>query len=103
MGHLGYSAHTPGDVPCLIFTVNLNCEYLDECKATDWVTVNVGYTRLGNSSAIVEFEIVHDNGDKLLAKGQFTQVFVDKQTRKSTPIPEDFRASVLQAQPELVQ
>lgn len=101
MAQLGYNASNPVDVPCFIFTVNLNCDYLDECKALDEIRVFTGYTRLGNSSAEVAFELYRDSDDVLLAKGSFTQVFVDKNTRKSCPIPPVFRASVIARQPEL--
>ncbi|MEP0201577.1 MAG: thioesterase family protein [Halioglobus sp.] len=101
MSQLGYNASNPGDVPCYIFTVNLNCDYLDECKALDEIRVFTGYTRLGNSSAEVAFELYRESDDVMLSKGSFTQVFVDKSTRKSCPIPTAFRASVIARQPEL--
>lgn len=101
MAQLGYNSSNPGDVPCYIFTVNLNCDYLDECKALDEIRVFTGYTRLGKSSAEVAFELYREHDSVLLSKGSFTQVFVDKQTRKSCPIPEVFRASVIARQPEL--
>ncbi|MCP5132023.1 MAG: acyl-CoA thioesterase [Pseudomonadales bacterium] len=95
MEELGFSAMNPGEAPCFIFTVNLNCSYLDECKAFDTVRVCVGYSRLGNSSADVSFELYNDASGTLLARGSFTQVFTDKQTRKSTPIPEAFRQAII--------
>jgi len=101
MAQLGYNASNPVDVPCYIFTVNLNCDYLDECKALDEIRVFTGYTRLGNSSAEVAFELYRERDGVLLSKGSFTQVFVDKTTRKSCPIPSVFRASVIARQPEL--
>jgi len=101
MAQLGYNSSNPGDVPCYIFTVNLNCDYLDECKALDEIRVFTGYTRLGNSSAEVAFELYRESDGVLLSRGSFTQVFVDKLTRKSCPIPDVFRASVISRQPEL--
>jgi acyl-CoA thioester hydrolase len=101
MAQLGYNASNPVDVPCYIFTVNLSCDYLDECKALDEIRVFTGYTRLGNSSAEVAFELYRERDGVLLSKGSFTQVFVDKATRKSCPIPAVFRASVIDRQPEL--
>ena len=101
MAQLGFNSANPGEVPCYIFTVNLNCDYLDECKALDEIRVCTGYTRLGNSSAEVAFELYREHDEVLLSRGSFTQVFVDKQTRKSCPIPDAFRASVIARQPEL--
>lgn len=101
MEELGYRAMNPQQAPCFIFTVNLNCDYIDEVKAFDDVRVCVGYTRLGNSSADAGFELYNDATDALLARGSVTQVYVDKETRQSTPIPPEFRAAILRNQPEL--
>lgn len=101
MEELGYSAMNPQEAPALIFTVNINCDYLDECKCQDIVAVSVGYTHLGNSSAVVSYELHNDATGVVLAKGTITQVFVDPQTRKSCSIPAEFRAAILQRQPEL--
>jgi acyl-CoA thioester hydrolase len=38
---------------------------------------------------------------EMAGKGSFTYVFVDKATRKSCPMPADFKASVLARHPEL--
>jgi acyl-CoA thioester hydrolase len=102
MEELGFSAMDPSRAPCFIFTVNLNCSYHDECRAFDTVRVSVGYSRLGNSSADVSFELHHDKTGALLATGVFTQVFTDKETRKSTAIPEAFRSAILARQAEFV-
>ncbi|MEH6517214.1 MAG: thioesterase family protein [Halioglobus sp.] len=101
MEELGYSGMNPQQAPCFIFTVKINCEYVDEVKAFDNVRVYVGYSRLGNSSADAAFELYNDATDTLLARGGLTQVYVDKDTRKSTPIPPNFRAAIISRQPEL--
>lgn len=101
MEELGYSGMNPQDAPCFIFTVNLNCDYIDDVKAYDNVRVCVGYTRLGNSSADAGFELYNDASDTLLARGSITQVYVDKNTRRSTAIPASFRTAILERQPDL--
>jgi len=101
MEELGFSAMNPRDAPCFIFTVNINCDYLDECKAFDDVRVEVGYSRLGNSSADVAFELYRAHDNVQLAKGSLTQVFVDKETRKAAGIPESFRKAIIARQPDL--
>ncbi|MFT6958818.1 MAG: acyl-CoA thioester hydrolase, partial [Halieaceae bacterium] len=63
--------------------------------------VCVGYSRLGNSSADAAFELYNDATDTLLARGGLTQVYVDKGTRKSTPIPAELRTAIIDRQPEL--
>ncbi len=91
----------PAKGVCYVFTVNLNCDYTGECRYLDTVRVFTGYQRLGRTSAEVRFELVNDETGEALAHGSFTQVYVDKGTRKSCPIPEDFRAAILERQPEL--
>lgn len=101
MEELGYSAMNPQDAPALIFTVNINCDFVDECKAGDVVCVRVGYEKLGNSSAVVAYELHNAATEVLLARGSITQVYVDPKTRKSCAIPSPFRAAILSRQPEL--
>ena len=101
MEELGFSAMNPRDAPCFIFTVNINCDYLDECKAFDDVRVEVGYARLGNSSADVAFELYRAHDNVQLAKGSLTQVFVDKETRKAAGIPASIRKAIIWRQPDL--
>lgn len=101
MEHLGLSAMNPQQAPCFIFTVNVRCEYLGECRAFDTVRVCVGYSRLGRSSADMAFEIYSEDSTAALARGSITQVFTDKSTRLSTPIPAAFRAAIIADTPTL--
>ena len=101
MDELGFSAFNVNEVPCFLFTVNVNCDYLGECNSGDAVEVSVGYSRIGSSSADIAFELFLRDSDKPLARGTFTQVFVDKETRKSCEIPEFYRAAIMKCQPEL--
>ena len=101
MEALGFNAMNPNDAPCFIFTVNIQCDYLDECKAFDEVRVEVGYSRLGNSSADVAFELYRAHDNVQLAKGSLTQVFVEKESRKAAGIPADFKQAIIARQPDL--
>ncbi|MEQ9394490.1 acyl-CoA thioesterase [Haliea sp.] len=101
MEELGFSAMNPREAPCFIFTVNINCDYLDECRAFETVEVRLGYTRLGRTSADLAFELYADRGTRILARGSITQVFTDKDSRRPTPIPAQFRAAIVARQPAL--
>ena len=87
--------------PCLVFTVNANIDFMNECLGGDWLDVEVGFSRMGNSSLTGGFLMTNRRTGEAAAKGSFTYVFVDKATRKSCPIPEDFKATILARQPEL--
>lgn len=101
MEELGLGAMNPREAPCFIFTVNINCDYLGECRAFETVEVRLGYTRLGRTSADLAFELYADQGSRILARGSLTQVFTDKETRRPMPIPADFRAAIAARQPGL--
>lgn len=101
MEELGLSAMNPQAAPCFIFTVNIHCDYLGECRAYETVEVRLGYTRLGRSSADLAFELYADQGSRILARGSITQVFTDKDTRTPMPIPAAFRAAIVARQPAL--
>jgi len=101
MEALGLDIMDPLVAPCLIFTVNIHCDYLNEIGGNSEVRVAVGYSRLGKSSADAVFELYNSADGTLLAKGGVTQVFVDPKTRKSIPIPTFYRANVLKRQPLL--
>jgi acyl-CoA thioester hydrolase len=101
MEALGFNAMNPQDAARFIFTVNIQCDYMSECKAFDEVRVEIGYSRLGNSSADVAFELYRAHDNVQMAKGSLTQVFVDKTSRKASGLPETFRSEIINRQPEL--
>ncbi len=101
MEELGFGAMNPQTAPCFIFTVNINCDYLGECRAYETVEVRLGYSRLGRSSADLAFELHAEEGNRILARGSLTQVFTDKESRRPIPIPASFRAAILARQPAL--
>ena len=101
MGKLGLNLLNPSTAPCMIFTMNINCEYINEVAGDAEVTVYTGYSRVGNSSADAVFEIYGHEDKTLMAKGSLTQVFVNPKTRKSMPIPEFYRKALIQRQPDL--
>lgn len=101
MEELGLNIMDPLNTPSLIFTVNIKCEYINEMSGGSKALVCVGYSRLGNSSADVVFEIYDSQSDSLMARGSMTQVFVDPATRKSMPVPAFYRDGVIKNQPNL--
>ena len=67
----------------------------------DTLEVEVAAERVGNSSIVIGFTMQNLRTEEVAGKGSFTYVFVDKATRKSCPMPADFKASVLARHPEL--
>lgn len=101
MEELGLNIMNSHAAPCLIFTVNIHCDYLNEIAGNSEINVYTGYNRLGKSSAEAAFELYNNSDGILLAKGGLTQVFVDPQTRKSMPIPTFYRDAVFNRQPDI--
>lgn len=101
MEELGYDTSDLSTAPVLIFTVNINCDYLGECLCGDTVRTLLQYERLGTSSAVVGFRLFNEASEEPLARGQITQVFVERETRKSCPIPGSLRQAILARHSEL--
>ena len=94
MNTLGFDWSQPDSLPCYVFTANINCDFLQECVAGDEVQVAVAYERIGNTSATLGFRLTRVSDGAALAKGGFTQVFVDRDTRRPTPVPQAVRDAV---------
>lgn len=97
MNELGFDWSNPETMPCFVFTANANCDYIHECVAGDEVRVEVAYERVGNTSATLGFHMTRVSDEQTLAKGGFTQVFVDPETRKPRPVPESVREALAAA------
>ncbi|WOJ97195.1 thioesterase family protein [Congregibacter brevis] len=93
MRELGFDWSNPGGLPCYVFTANVSCDYLHECLSGDEVEVSIAYERIGNTSATLGFSMRRLSDNVKLAKGSFAQVFVDRETRKPTPVPDSVRAA----------
>ncbi len=99
MHKLGFDWSDTSKLPSYVFTVNASCDYIHECHAGDEVEVEVGYERLGNTSATLGFAMHRVSDGEALAKGSFIQVFVDRDSRKPTPVPDSVR-EILNAAPD---
>jgi acyl-CoA thioester hydrolase len=91
MRTLGFDWSDPENLPSFVFTVNVNCDYHQECLAGQDVRVDVAYRKLGNTSATLGFSLTRVGDGQALASGVFTQVFVDPATRKPILVPEAIR------------
>lgn len=101
MEDLGLNIMDPQQAPCLIFTVNIQCDYIKEIGGNSEIKVYTGYSRIGTTSADAVFELYNNANGDILAKGGLTQVFVDPKTRKSMPIPAFYKTAILKQQPAI--
>ncbi len=91
IGEGGLDIHT-GDVIGLC--VESHCEYKAAVSYPEGVEVGVRVARLGTSSVRYELAIFRDGTEEPAALGHFVHVFVDREARRPTPIPEQLRAAL---------
>ncbi len=78
------------------------CRYFSELHFPERLVVGVAVTRLGNSSVTYRLGVFRAREDSAVgdgaepqavaAVGHWVHVYIDKTTRRPTPIPEDIRA-----------
>jgi acyl-CoA thioester hydrolase len=75
------------------------CRYFSELHFPERLVVGVAVTRLGNSSVTYRLgvfraaeELAANEPQAIAAIGHWVHVYIDKTTRRPTPIPDDIRA-----------
>ena len=68
------------------------CTYVHSASFPDELSAGLRVSKIGTSSVTYEIAIFHD--DALSAHGRFVHVFVDRTSRKPTPIPHAIRAAL---------
>jgi acyl-CoA thioester hydrolase len=74
--------------------VETQCHYFSPIAFPDRITTGLRVARLGNSSVRYEIGIFQNDSDDTVAKGHFVHVYVDRATRRPTPLPPDMRAAL---------
>jgi acyl-CoA thioester hydrolase len=68
-----------------------HCKFLGEIAFPETIEALLRVDRLGNSSVRYAIGLFRAGRDEPAAEGWFVHVFVDRATRKSTPIPQRLR------------
>lgn len=74
--------------------VNSSCNYLAPVAFPDVLDGGFRVNRLGNSSVEYGIAIFKTGEDEACAAGTFTHVFVNRETRRPTPISKKMRAAL---------
>lgn len=83
-------------------TVKTVCEYLDQVRLGEVLTLRASVNRFGSRSFDIEYLLSRrDNEDHLVARGLSTHVTFDYLKNESIPLPDDLKASVLAYQGSL--
>ncbi|ENW20039.1 acyl-CoA thioesterase [Acinetobacter haemolyticus] len=71
--------------------VDSACSFLQELSFPEIIEVGVAIGKIGNSSLRYELAIFKQHQILAAAQGHFVHVFVDRENRKSTAIPQNMR------------
>ena len=77
-----------------------HCRFLGEIAFPETIAAGLRVEKLGNSSVRYRIGLFRDGRDAAAAEGWFVHVFVDRDTRRATPIPTAMREAL---QPLLVE
>ncbi|MBE1532728.1 acyl-CoA thioesterase [Actinomadura algeriensis] len=84
----------PVTSPTIALCVESHCEYKAEVSFPDTIKVGMRIGKLGTSSVRWEIGMLRASDDALVAQGHFVHVFVDRTTRRPTPITGAVRAEM---------
>jgi acyl-CoA thioester hydrolase len=74
--------------------VETSCTYARPIAFPDRIAAGVRVARIGTSSVRYEVGVFRDGEDDSVAHGYFVHVYVDRSTKKPTPIPGPLRAAL---------
>ena len=74
--------------------VETRCEYLAPITFPDLVHAGLRVAKLGSSSVRYEIGLFRNDEDAAAAHGHFIHVYVDRASRRPTPLPEPLRAAL---------
>ena len=78
--------------PAIGLVVETQCRYFAPIAFPDLVHAGVRVAKLGNSSVRYEIGLFRGDEEQASAEGHFVHVYVDRQTNRSCPIPDETRA-----------
>lgn len=71
----------------IFLVAETRCRYFASLSFPDSVAVGIAVDRLGRSSVTYRLGVFGTDGSMAAAAGRFVHVCVDRETRRSTPIP----------------
>lgn len=78
--------------PVIGLVIETQCNYFASVAFPDRITAGVRVTKLGNSSVRYEVGIFREDEPTAAAQGHFVHVYVDRESRKPSSIPDPMRA-----------
>lgn len=90
--HAAFDIHNS---PIIGLVVNSSCDFLEELTYPEIIEVGVAISKIGNSSLTYDLAIFKQGQQNASAQGQFVHVFVERETKKSTSIPQEMRDALV--------
>ncbi|MDF0542927.1 thioesterase family protein [Sphingobium sp. H39-3-25] len=81
-----------GASPAIGLVVDTGCTYAASLSFPGDVTAGIKVARLGTSSIRYDVALFASESDQAAATGHFVHVYVDRETRRPVPVPENIRA-----------
>lgn len=78
--------------PVIGLVIETQCNYFASVAFPEKVTAGLRVAKLGNSSVRYEVGIFREDEESASAQGHFVHVYVDRESRKPSAIPENMRA-----------
>jgi acyl-CoA thioester hydrolase len=79
-------------LPAIGVVVETSCRYFAELRFPEVVTAGIGVDRLGGSSVVYRLALFAPNRVEPAAVGRFVHVYVDRESRRPVPVPDEIRA-----------
>lgn len=80
--------------PVIGLVVETTCHYFTPVAFPQKLEAGLRVSRLGTSSVHYAIGLFQPNNKTPVAQGHFTHVYVDRKTRRPTPLPDHFRAAL---------
>jgi acyl-CoA thioester hydrolase len=81
-------------LPAIGVVVETSCRYFAELRFPEVVTAGIALEKLGTSSVVYRLALFGQHGDGPAAVGRFVHVYVDADTRRPVPVPDQIRGAL---------
>ena len=83
------------ELPAVGLVVETSCRYFAELRFPVIVTAGLAVEHIGRTSVVYRLALFGE-ADEPAAVGRFVHVYVDRATRRPTPVPDEIRTAVSQ-------
>jgi acyl-CoA thioester hydrolase len=81
-------------LPAIGLVVETSCRYFAELRFPETVTAGIALEKVGTSSVVYRLALFGEGGEHPAAVGRFVHVYVERDTRRPTPVPAEIRTAL---------